>query len=426
VAEAYLNAIGCAVPANEVHGIFAGYAPGLLSAPHDRRLFGRMVERSGIERRYSVLAPSHGAGQLDDAGLYREGAFAGTGARMRVFTERAPDLGFRAALDLADDLHGITHLVCVTCTGFSAPGLDLELTRRLALKPSVERMQLGFMGCYAAINALRLARHLVRSEPSARVLVICLELCTLHLQDTPDLEQVLSFLIFADGAAAALVTAEPRGLRLLGGSTAVVSEAADQITWRIGDLGFDMGLSGAVPATIGHCLPEALPELLAGRTENGSSSAPRGSQTENGSSSAPRGSRTENGPCSGPRGSRTESGSSSAPRGSRTESGSCCGPRDSRTGNRSSSAQRGSQPDDIALWAIHPGGRSVLDAVERSLGLGPDDLAWSRDVLRSYGNMSSATVLFVLAAMLRAGARGPGCAMAFGPGLAIESLLFEG
>jgi alpha-pyrone synthase len=361
VAEAYLNAIGRAVPVNEVHGIFAGYAPGLLSTPRDRRLFTRMVERSGIERRYSVLAPSRGTGQLDDAGLYRDGAFAGTAARMRVFAERAPDLAFRAALDLDDDLHGITHLVCVTCTGFSAPGLDLELIRQLALEPSVERMQLGFMGCYAAINALRLARHLVRSEPTARVLVVCLELCTLHLQEVDDLEQVLSFLIFADGAAAALVTGEPRGLRLLGGSTAVVPEAADQITWRIGDRGFDMGLSGEVPGTVGRHLPGALQELVAG----------------------------------GPRAG-------------------------------SSSAKRGSHMRDIKLWAVHPGGRSVLDAVERSLGLGADDLAWSREVLRSYGNMSSVTVLFVLEAMLRAGASGPGCAMAFGPGLAIESLLFEG
>ena len=134
----------------------------------------------------------------------------------------------------------------MSCTGFAAPGLDLALIERLALSPRVERTSIGFMGCHGAINALRFAGHIVRSEPNARVLVISLELCTLHLQETADLEQVLAFLIFADGAAAALVTGEPRGLgaRPLDHG-AGHDEAADQITWRIGGSGFDMKLAGA-------------------------------------------------------------------------------------------------------------------------------------------------------------------------------------
>jgi alpha-pyrone synthase len=239
-------------------------------------------------------------------------------------------------------------LVFVSCTGFAAPGLDLDLIERLALHPTVERTTIGFMGCYAAINALRLARHIVRSEPKARVLVVCLELCTLHLQETADLERALSFLIWADGCATALVTDEPHGLELGRSSTAIVAEAADQITWRIGDQGFDMTLAGAVPSTIGANLPVRLPKILDGRSL-----------------------------------------------------------------------------EEIVHWAVHPGGRSVLDAVESALGLGPEALAASREVLRSYGNMSSATALFVLGAMLAGGIPGPGCAMAFGPGLAVESLMFE-
>jgi alpha-pyrone synthase len=347
--DAHLNAIGSAVPANEVHGLFTDYAPRLLTAGRDRRLFGRMAERCGIERRYSVLARSGEPGQLDDARLYRDGAFADTGRRMQVYAERASDLAFRAALDLEDDLAGITHLVVVSCTGFAAPGIDLALIDRLALSPRVERTSIGFMGCYAAINALRLARHVVRSEPAARVLIVCLELCTLHLQETSDLEQVLSFLIFADGAAAALVSARPHGLALQGSTTALAPEAADQITWRIGRTGFDMTLSGSVPSTIAAVLPRYLPQIL----------------------------------------------------------------------NDEPAAA-------IEHWAVHPGGRSVLDAVERALDLGPERLAHSRDVLRRYGNMSSATVLFVLKEMLAGRIRGPGCAIAFGPGLAIESLRFEG
>ncbi len=308
-----------------------------------------MAARSGIDCRYSVLAPSARAGQLDDAGLYREGAFADTGARMRVYEQRAGDLAFRAAVDLEDDLAGITHLIVVSCTGFAAPGLDLELIERLALSPRIERTSIGFMGCYAAINALRFARHVVRSEPNGRVLVVSLELCTLHLQETSDLEQVLSFLIFADGAAAALVTGERRGLALGRSTTVLAREAADQITWRIGDTGFDMKLAGGLPATIAACLPGQLREILAG--------APA---------------------------------------------------------------------DAIEHWAVHPGGRSILEAVACGLALEADRLAPSRDVLRRYGNMSSATVLFVLKEMLASGACGPGCAIAFGPGLAIETLMFEG
>jgi alpha-pyrone synthase len=344
---AYLNAVGTAVPATEMHRIMAAYAPPMLKTTRDRRLFERMAQRCGIERRHSVLFPAR-SGTLDDAGLYRPGNFAGTAARMRVFEERAADLAFAAAVDLDDDLEGVTHLVFVSCTGFAAPGLDLDLIERLALHPTVERTTIGFMGCYAAINALRLARHIVRSEPKARVLVVCLELCTLHLQETADLERALSFLIWADGCATALVTDEPHGLELGRSSTAIVAEAADQITWRIGDQGFDMTLAGAVPSTIGANLPVRLPKILDGRSL-----------------------------------------------------------------------------EEIVHWAVHPGGRSVLDAVESALGLGPEALAASREVLRSYGNMSSATALFVLGAMLAGGIPGPGCAMAFGPGLAVESLMFE-
>ena len=346
-AGVFLNAIGTAIPANEVHGLFAAYAPRLLRSHRDRRLFERMVQRCGIERRYSVLAAGR-PGQLDDAGLYVAGRFADTGARMRVYQERAADLAFAAAVDLDDDLREITHLLLVSCTGFAAPGVDLALIERLALSPGVERTCVSFMGCHGALNALRLAGHIVRSEPNARVLVICLELCTLHLQETADLEQVLAFLIFADGGAAALVTGEPRGLRLGRSSTAIAIEASDQITWRIGAHGFDMTLSGSVPSSIGSLLPGHVPAMLHGR--------PR---------------------------------------------------------------------EQVVHWAVHPGGRSVLDAVERALELRPRALDGSREVLRRYGNMSSPTILFVLAAMLESGVPGPGCALAFGPGLAIESMLFE-
>ncbi len=348
MAEAFLNAVGVAVPAHEVHRKFIDYAPRLLANARHGALFARKARDAGIERRYSVLAPHPDPERLDSDGFYRPGAFPGTATRMQLYERHAPGLAFAAALDLDADLRGVTHLVLATCTGFAAPGIDLELVDRLSLDRSVERTLVGFMGCHAALNALKLARHIVRAEPRARVLVVCIELCTLHLQETATLEQVLASSIFADGCAAGLVSAEPRGLALHGFATALIPEAKEQITWRLGNSGFEMGLSGEVPATIARHLPRHLPAILDGR-----------------------------------------------------------------------------EVSDVALWAVHPGGRSVLDAVERALELPPGRMPQSREILRRYGNMSSATVLFVLATMLAEGARGLGCALAFGPGLAVEAMRFE-
>jgi alpha-pyrone synthase len=348
---AHLNRVSTAVPPNDVHDAFVALADDLLKDSRGLPLFQRLSKRSQIEHRWSVLtvAPPN-APTLDTAGLYRQGGFATTAQRMRIFEQFAPDLAQRAVegLELGDRAGDITHVIVTSCTGLSAPGLDLELVRRCGLNPSVERTVIGFMGCYAAINALKLARHVVRSDPAARVLILSLELCTLHLQETDNLEQVLSFLVFGDGCAAALVSADPNGLSLDRFHAALAPEAADQITWAIGDQGFNMVLSGQVPASVGAALRNHRDAILAG-----------------------------------------------------------------------------ADVADVDLWAIHPGGRSVLDAVETALDLAPPAMAASREVLRRYGNMSSATILFVLQDILaqaKAGQRG--IAMAFGPGLTAETLSF--
>lgn len=348
--SAFINRIGTAVPPFDVHRKFVDYAPSLLTAERSRRAFARMAEKAQIERRYSVLEPDPAPDRLDRGAFYIRGLFPDTAARMRLYQQAAFDLAARALenLDIAPERSRITHLILTSCTGFYAPGLDLEIVERLGLDPGVERTIVGFMGCYAAMNALKLARHIVRSEPRARVLVLNLELCTLHLQETDDLETVLSFLIFADGCAACLVTAEPHGLELKSFHATVLPGTGDQITWSIGRSGFDMLLSGRVPATIASRLPQAIRGILGGR--------PQG---------------------------------------------------------------------EIRFWAVHPGGRSVLDAIEQALRLEGHDLGYSRSVLRDYGNMSSATVMFVLRAIAGAAVTGPGCAMAFGPGLTVESMVFE-
>jgi predicted naringenin-chalcone synthase len=352
---AYLNRIATAVPKYDVHDPFVKFAETLLPDPRVQRMFRKMAERSQIEHRYSTFGPAwpQSNAAIDIDGFYCRGAFPGTAERMRRFEADAPDLALRAAEGLAldeDEKAGITHLIVTSCTGFSAPGLDHQIARGLGLNPSVERTLVGFMGCYAAISALKLARHILRSEPAAKVLVVSLEICTLHLKESSNLEQVLTFLVFGDGCAAALVTGAPQGLALESFHAEVMADAADQITWHIRDLGFDMHLSGQVPGSIGKALTAGRGRILAG-----------------------------------------------------------------------------ARPDDFDLWAIHPGGRTVLDAVEAAFALPPRALAASREVLRSFGNMSSATVLFVLKRLMEdpapRGARG--CAMAFGPGLTAETMLFS-
>ena len=355
--EVFLNRIRTAVPPHDVHDAFVAFADSLLgdkAEPRVRALFHRMASRAGIAHRYSVLTPNEASTEflINAHEFYRTGEFPSTATRMGVYERFAPILMRRALddLELAEaERASISHVIITTCTGLYAPGLDFEAVEHLGLRTDVERTMIGFMGCYAAINGLKMARHIVRSEPDARVLMVNLELCTLHLQETAALEQILSFLVFADGCAASLISAEPVGFALDSFRAVLIPTTRDLITWRIGGVGFDMLLSGGVPGAIGKALEGGGAEVLGSL-----------------------------------------------------------------------------RPEEIALWGIHPGGKSVLDAVERGLGLPADALNCSREVLERYGNMSSATVMFVMERLLaeaRPGQRG--CAMSFGPGLTAETMRFH-
>ena len=352
--SAYLNRIATAVPPNDVHQTFLKFAATQLMG--DRRkasLFERLVEKSAIDHRFSYIEPKNGTNtdELDMDGVYTRGQFPTTAERMRLFEKFAPVLAANAVdqLDLGAERDRITHLVITSCTGFSAPGIDLEIIERCGLDSTIERTMIGFMGCYAAINALKISRHIVRSEPASKVLVISLELCTFHMKETDDLQQMLSFMLFADGCSASLVTAEPEGVALDSFHAVLAPDTQDLITWSIREQGFDMMLSGKVPLAIHDALTSQSDEIL-----------------------------------------------------------------------------KGVNPSQIDLWAVHPGGRSVLDAVERALRLPTHALGASREVLRNFGNMSSATVMFVLKALLEGEPKQKsGCAMAFGPGLVAETMLFH-
>jgi predicted naringenin-chalcone synthase len=311
-----------------------------------------MAARSGIGHRWSVLPRAPEGGSPVDPGGFYEEAPPGTGERMKLYAEAAPRLALEAIgkLDGAAMPGAITHLIVASCTGFVAPGIDQLIAAELGLPGDVERTLVGFMGCYAAVSSLRLAHHIVRSEPEARVLVVTVELSSLHLQYADEVEPLLAQLQFGDGATACLVSAEPRGYALSRPFAATLPDSGELIRWNIGDQGFAMELSGEVPGRIGEALRERpVREAMFGNEDPGAFDA----------------------------------------------------------------------------WAVHAGGRSVLDAVEHGLDLPPEALADSREVLARYGNMSSSTLPFVLERLLANPERRRGIALAFGPGLAAEGFHFE-
>ena len=261
VTRAWLNRIGTAVPPHDIHAEFVDFARTALADARSRALFDRMADLADIEHRFSLFAPGPKPRDhvLDSDGFYLRRAFPTTGARMALYRESALHAGApgdRRARHRRPTADAITHLIVASCTGFTAPGLDFDIMRDAGLAPSVERTFVGFMGCFAAVNALKLARHIVRSEPHAKVLVVNLELSSLHLQEQWELEKMLSFLLFGDGCGACLVSAEPVGLALDRFHADVIPRTADLITWHIGDQGFEMHLSGQVPGRIRRWLKE--------------------------------------------------------------------------------------------------------------------------------------------------------------------------
>ena len=326
------------------------------------RTLERVYAGSGISRRWSVLpdfmeetlgGAARGADLREPAGdanaaptVTMPQLFSGnggfcrptTGARNDRYGACAPPLLERAARRAlaaapASLRERVTHVVTVSCTGFQAPGVDDHLVRALALPATTERYHLGFMGCYAAFPALRMARAFCLADPAAVVLVASVELCTLHLDPSRELDSILATSVFADGAAAALVTAvaapdareDALQLEVLASATTLTQGGKQDMAWTIGDHGFEMVLTSYVPRVLEAEAETAVAPLL-------------------------------------------------------------------RAGAVSL--------DEIDAWAVHPGGRAILDRVEAGLRLPATAMAASREVLATAGNMSSASVLFVLQGLL--------------------------
>ncbi len=279
-----------------------------------------------------------------------------TRERMQVYVAEALPLALKAARRALEasglSAGAVTHLVTVSCTGFSAPGVDIGLIKQLGLAPTVERTHVGFMGCHGALNGLRVARALTAADPEACVLLCAVELCSLHYRYGWDPKQVVSNALFGDGAAALVGTADggPADWRVAASGARLFPECEYAMTWNVGDNGFDMTLSTRVPNLIEAHLRPWLATWL---------------------------------------------------------------------------AKHGRRIEDVASWAVHPGGPRVLNAVGEALGLEKEATAVSREILTTHGNMSSPTVLFIIDRLRQQGASRPCVAMGFGPGLAAEATLFE-
>ncbi len=356
---------------DEVRDVFAAQ-PGIGRLA--QRIVGASFNGSGIDTRHTVIDELSVHGASGDPVFFdrttRTLLSPGTRARNDLYAQEARRLFVEVArraiaADAQIEAADITHVVTVSCTGFHAPGPDYEIVRELGLADGVQRFHLGFMGCYAAMPALRAASQFCAADPEAVVLVVSVELCTLHLRSSEDPDTIVASSLFADGAAAAIVTGRDLpnrspGLRLDGFHTAIAAEGEEDMAWTIGDNGFEMILSTAVPQIIGETIIPAIRPLYSGERA------------------------------------------------------------------LSADYEEGRIGETVAHWAVHPGGRSILDRVQERLGLSDAQLRPAREVLRMNGNMSSATVLFVLKRILeQEGARGGErvTAMAFGPGLTAESAL---
>jgi predicted naringenin-chalcone synthase len=219
-----------------------------------------LYHQSAIRTRYSVIADYSlpaAAWEFYPPSENLE-PFPSLEQRMQWFNNHAAPLSveaIRSCLLGKADPQEITHLITVSCTGMSAPGLDLQIVELMGLASTIFRTSVNFMGCYAAIHALKSADAICRSDPGAKVLVVCTELCTLHFQREPTQENITSSLLFGDGSAAALVVADnpdrpEKGVRLDSFYSEILAKGKRDMAWELSSTGFRMTLSNYIPDLI--------------------------------------------------------------------------------------------------------------------------------------------------------------------------------
>ncbi len=340
-------------------------------SPSIRKRIPSIYANSGIDYRYSCIADY--GGDLQNFELYPSNwqltPTPTTFSRNQKYATYAPKLALQASQQAIADAglstQEITHLIVVSCTGFIAPGIDIHLIKHLGLADTTARTMIGFMGCHAAFNGLKTAHAICQSDRQAKVLLVCVELCSLHFQVADTLENTIINAIFADGSAAAVLTSQPFAaaegkLAYTDGYSLLIEKTEELMKWTIGDTGFLMNLSPKVPEMVAEYLPNYLRNFL---------------------------------------------------------------------------AKHHLTQKDLDFWAVHPGGRKIIDQIQSIFELGDRMVADSYQILRHYGNMSSPTVLFILKEILAKYQAGisdrsnstieNGIALAFGPGLSIEGCLFQ-
>lgn len=313
-----------------------------------------LYSKSGIDQRYSVL-PDYSRPAAEwkfYAATENLEPFPSLEQRMAVYHRQAPLLSVDAIRDCLNHSHAaknVTHLLTVSCTGMSAPGLDLQVMELMGFDKSIVRTSVNFMGCYAAIHALKLADAFCKADKAAQVLIVCTELCTLHFQREATMDNMASSLLFGDGSATALVVSDDapiNGLTLDGFYSEINPKGRRDMAWELSSSGFLMTLSGYVPELIEEDFAAIVQRAL---------------------------------------------------------------------------HKEGTPANAISHWCIHPGGKRILQAIHNSLQFTNGQLQSSYDVLQEVGNLSSATILFVLKKMLHQKKIPKLFGAAFGPGLTVET-----
>lgn len=323
-------------------------------------LFGH----SGIEERYSVI-PDFDKSRNEHVFFNGVPSKANVVDRLDVFKARAIPLAMEAIHEAFKKLnttiksYGVTHLITVTCTGLSAPGIDAEIVEKLNLPDDIYRMSVNFLGCNAAFHALKIADMICKTERDAKVLVVCVELCTLHFQPKANHDNLLSNTIFGDGAAAVVITSnesakhkKQSGFSINGFYSILLSKGKELMGWNITPVNFEMVLDSRIPEFIGDEAKMIIAKAF---------------------------------------------------------------------------TKFNIDLKNIDNWAIHPGGKKILDTIKKQLSLNDDQLLTSYKVLSEYGNMSSPTILFVLNELMENKEKfGENIfTMGFGPGLSIETAFLK-
>lgn len=317
-----------------------------------------LFNNSGISSRYSVL-PDFDKNKQQHIFFNGTPSKANVENRLTVFREKAIPLAMEAIENSFSKINTtlsefkVTHLITVTCTGLSAPGLSAELIEKLNLPKDIFHTSVNFLGCNAAFHALKIADMITKSEQNAKVLIVCVELCTLHFQPKDNHDNLLSNTIFGDGAAAVIVTSndfDKKGLSIKGFYSLLLNKGKDLMGWNITPVNFEMILDAKIPEMIGDEVNEIVVNA---------------------------------------------------------------------------SNKLNISPQSISKWAIHPGGKKIVDVIKNKLTLSDEDTKTSYKVLDEFGNMSSPTILFVINELMAECTKGETIfSIGFGPGLSIETALF--